>query len=102
MNLAEAVRKRHLVQWHDNGFIRTIEPHLLAQLRGQRLVVIALQIAGGPSNETQGCWKVIDVNGGLNVDLRQRFDQKKDVPPHLLDLVQWIYASAEPLRSLPS
>lgn len=93
MSLADAVTQRRLLHWHDRGFVRTVEPHLLCQLRGMRLVVIGLQVAGGPAGEPQQCWKVIDVDDGLNVVLHRTFTETREVPPHLLDLVHLIYAS---------
>jgi len=93
MNLVDAVQKRHLVQWHDQGFVRTVEPHLFALLRGQRLALIARQVAGGPAGDEQPCWKVIDVGDGMNVDPERTFDGREQVPAHLLELVHMVYAS---------
>jgi hypothetical protein len=93
MTLAEAIQRRHLVHWHDRGFVRTVEPHLFALLRGQRLALIARQVAGGPPDDGQPCWKVIDVSDGLNVDPERTFDGREQVPEHLLGLVHMVYAS---------
>lgn len=93
MNLVDAVRGRHLVQWHDRGFVRTVEPHLLVLLRGQRLALIARQVAGGPIDDEQPSWKVIDIGDGLNVDSERTFKSNERVPAHLLELVHMIYAS---------
>jgi hypothetical protein len=100
MNLAEAVQRRHLVHWHDRGFIRTIEPHVLALLRGQRLALIAFQIAGGPAGDEAQGWKVIDVGDGLNVEPRRSFETRA-VPAHLLALARHVLASPQ-TKSLPS
>ncbi|MFS2023854.1 hypothetical protein [Massilia sp. CT11-137] len=93
MNLVDAVRRRHLVQWHDRGFVRTIEPYLFVVLRGLRLALIARQIAGGPADGEQPCWKVIDAGEGLNVDSERTFGGCEQVPTHLLGLVHMVYAS---------
>jgi hypothetical protein len=99
MNLADAVRDRHLVHWHDRGFIRTIEPHLFAQFPGARLVLIAFQIAGGPPGDCQNIWKVIDLKDGLNIEQTRVFTELRVVPTHLLDLIQFVLASAWPRQS---
>lgn len=93
MDLAQAVQHRHLVHWHDHGFVRTVEPYLLALIRGHRIVLIARQVAGGQAGERQGDWKLIDVTDGLNVDVRNTFEPAKPVPPHLQELVHLVYAS---------
>lgn len=93
MNLVDAVRRRHLVHWHDRGFIRTVEPHLFALLRGQRLALIARQVAGGPADDELPYWKVIDVDDGLNVDPARTFGGHEQIPMHLLGLVHMVYAS---------
>jgi len=97
MNLVEAVQQRHLVQWHDRGFIRTVEPHLFAQFPGLRLVLIAFQIAGGPLGEREHGWKVIDVGDGLNVEPAKTFKAERAIPQHLQAMIQQVYASAGPL-----
>lgn len=96
MNLIDAVRRRHLVQWHDRGFIRTVEPYLFAQFPGLRLVLVAFQIAGGPAGECEQGWKVIDVCDGLNVQPTRTFESNRAIPQHLQCQVQRIYASAGP------
>lgn len=96
MTLVEAVRSRHLVQWHDRSFIRTVEPHLFAQFPGLRLVLVAFQIAGGPAGEGEQGWKVIDISDGLNVESMKTFESKRAIPQHLQRQAQWIYASAGP------
>lgn len=93
MTLVDAVRGRHLVQWHDHGFVRTIEPHLFVLLQGQRLALIARQVAGGPAGDDESCWKVIDVADGLNADPERTFEGRVQVPTHLLGLVHMLYAS---------
>jgi len=93
MNLIEAVRQRRLVHWHDQGVVRTVEPHLFAQFPGARLVLIAFQIAGEPPNEPQQSWKVIDIGDGLNVEQAKTFRHPRPVPPHLLMSAQLVYAS---------
>lgn len=93
MNLADAVRQRRLVHWHDHGLVRTVEPYLLVQLRGQRIVLIAFQIACGRQTEGQNAWKTIDVSDGLIVDPRAAFHHDRIVPAHLLELVHLTYAA---------
>lgn len=99
MTLVDAVRKRCLVHWNDHGAIRTIEPQLLAHLRGNRVVVIAFQIEGGSCSESGGCWKLIDVNERLNPIEGRSFKRSRPLPEHFRDLVQLIYVSpnASPL-----
>jgi hypothetical protein len=97
MNLVDAVRGRHLVHWYDRGFVRTVEPHLFAQFRGLRLVLVAYQIAGGPTGEREQCWKVIDIGDGLNVEPANTFECNRAIPQHLREQAQRIYASAGPL-----
>ena len=94
MNFVDAVRQRHLVHWHDRGFIRTVEPYLFAQFPGARLVLVAFQIAGGPPSECQHSWKVIDLSDGLNIETSRTFTEKREIPAHLLGLAQLVYASA--------
>ena len=94
MNLVEAVQQHCLVQWHDRGFVRTVEPHMLALFPGARLVLIGFQIAGGPDGEGELGWKVIDISDGLNVEPTRTFTQTRTVPAHLVTLVQAVYASA--------
>lgn len=94
MDLIDAVQQRHLVHWHDRGFVRTVEPHLYALLPGMRLVLIAFQIAGGPSGDGAQGWKVIDVGDGMNVDQRRTFRHPRRIPPHLLTLTHHVLASS--------
>ncbi len=94
MTLVDAVRGRHLVQWHDRGFVRTIEPYLFVMLQGLRLALIARQVAGGPADDAHPCWKVIDAGEGLNVDSERTFCGCEKVPAHLLGLVHMVYASS--------
>jgi hypothetical protein len=96
MKLAEAVANRHLVQWFDNGFVRTLEPHVFARLQGGREVLIAFQNAGGPAVERQRCWKLVDATDRVTVDEAGRFDRCRRVPQHLQALVCSTYASAAP------
>lgn len=92
MNLIQAVQHQYLVQWHDHGYVRTVEPHLFGCSPGTRLVLIAYQIAGGPVDEAVEGWKVIDVHDGLNV-AQDTFIATRPIPGHLQQLVHHVFAS---------
>lgn len=96
MTLTDAVANRHFVYWHDNGFMRTLEPHLFGQLQGGRSVLIAFQIAGGPAGDPQAVWKVVDTTELLTIDPAKLFSQCRPIPTHLQQLVHITYASADP------
>ena len=49
MEFQVAIKEKHLVYWNADGFVRTLEPHMYAQIRGGENVLFALQIAGGPT-----------------------------------------------------
>lgn len=101
MQLIDAVTNRHLVQWLDNGFLRTFEPHAFARVAGGRDVLIAFQVAGGPAHEPQGSWKLIDAREAVRIDPTERFASGRRIPEHLLALVASTYAlSASPDASL--
>lgn len=92
MQLIDAVTNRHLVQWLDNGFLRTFEPHAFARVTGGRDVLIAFQVAGGPAHEPQDGWKLIDARDSVRIDPTERFASERRIPEHLLALVASTYA----------
>lgn len=92
MQLIDAVTNRHLVQWLDNGFLRTFEPHAYARVTGGRDVLIAFQVAGGPASESQDCWKLIDARESVRIDPTERFASARRIPEHLLAMVSSTYA----------
>lgn len=89
----EAIEQQRLVHWLDNGFLRTLEPHLYGRAPGGREVLIAFQIGGGPDTESNQGWKLVEVKEGLTIDATKRFATRTPVPPHLLTMVRSIYAS---------
>jgi hypothetical protein len=105
MQLIDAVTNRHLVQWLDNGFLRTLEPHAFARVAGGRDVLIAFQVGGGPAHESQDGWKLIDARESVRIDPTERFVGARPIPEHLLALVSSTYAlpvssDASPATSL--
>lgn len=96
MKLTDAVANRHLVQWFDNGFVRTLEPHAFALAAGGRNILIAYQVAGGPAFEDHQCWKVIDAGEALQVDAVEHFAEPRAIPEHLQALVRATYACSLP------
>jgi len=93
MEFQVAVKEKHLVYWVVNGFVRTLEPHMYAQIRGGEDVLIALQIDGGPDGRNHQEWKVVKTTEHVTVGSRTRFESARAVPQHLMGLVRVIYAS---------
>jgi hypothetical protein len=102
MQLIDAVTNRHLVQWLDNGFLRTFEPHAYARVTGGRDVLIAFQVAGGLASELQDAWKLIDARESVRIDPTERFASARRIPDHLLALVSSTYALPRPSDALPA
>lgn len=93
MEFQVAIKEKHLVYWNADGFVRTLEPHMYAQIRGGEDVLFALQIAGGPQGQNTQEWKVLKSTEHVTVGSKTRFESARAVPPHLLELVRVIYAS---------
>lgn len=93
MDFQVAIKEKHLVHWEVDGFVRTLEPHMYAQIRGGEDVLIAFQIEGGPLGHNAQEWKVVRTTEHVTVGSKTRFANARAVPPHLLELVRVIYAS---------
>lgn len=93
MDFQVAIKEKLLVHWEVDGFVRTLEPHMYAQIRGGDDVLIGLQIAGGPLAENTQEWKIVKMTAHVTVASKKRFASARIVPPHLMELVRVIYAS---------
>lgn len=93
MTFIEAIQKKHLIDWLDHGFLRALEPHMYAKIRGGEDVLIAYQIDVGPTQENTPVWKILKMSDSMSVDTKRRFATARTVPPHLRELVREIYAS---------
>jgi len=58
MAIAEAIRKRRLLRFSYDGYLRTVEPHAYGTDRKGRYLLRAYQVAGGSESGEFAGWKL--------------------------------------------